>query len=440
MFQTPKTGIYMKQKIIYYCTLFILLSPFIIFGTSTKECHQFLQKLETAFQNTNPELLQWSIDDNSCTKQQIYSANYIQGKTAFYLDDYHLSQNLFEKSIEIGGEEDDEILFFLSKIEKEIGSSKGVGKYTTQIAERFPHSLFSDDTKSDKREKGWRVTYTSKYHTTNKEYNTPHLLYNQLSLKLSQSIGDLKIQETIGTYIKSDPSSTFIDGWQGFMGVMALYKQTLFTIGYNFDYTNPNSDSSSSSESWEFLSGHAMISHDISAKPWWEVNHTLLFYMIDPDWYLIDISQAHTFHYKRHSFTSTVSFSKDFISWDDSSATMPLLQSINLLTLQQKWLYRQQKNRWGISGQFEWEREEMKEIPEDLYSDYLITLETDSLADAPEREEAFYNSYLFKSSLLYGREWSDYINIRTELGGGFEKLADEWQPFYLAKLQLKVSF
>lgn len=467
------------------------------------DCSSFVEKLETAFNDTNPTLLEWDISLFTCTDSQRYEANYIQAKAAFYMEQYARAQVQFERALVIGGARDDEILFFLQEVAKSSKDKKAATQYADILQDKFPESHFSSDAGSS--EKPWEIIVTSKsklvltndtvhVEDTVKDTFTVKdttlsdlLLENKVAFQLTQSKGDLLFKESIGFGLKIDREDTTLHSFQSFAEGLLLYKNLLFTAGVTLDYyektvvydttkdslgipiLDTNSalqikEDASNPHEWSWF---ALLNYDWPVRKRWEIGHALLFFSADSGYKILDLSQSHTVKLnKGHNVSASFSFEKDFIT--DERA---ILRDLRMLTPQLQWTFKSGKNRWKLVTSYQWGKEELdfsKDlgfikgiVSESIINPNIVDLFMDNLTSQEyDKLQIGTKDNTFEAYLSYKREVNKHFSLAGRVGLGAEGAEDidfssildiynsdtvlkssglEWTPYFWGRLQLIFS-
>lgn len=463
----------MRRSLPALVLLIVLLCSFAPLHAES-QCETFIQKLHTAFDNTNPALLDWDIASYTCSQSQQYEANYVQAKTAFYMEQFTRAEVQFKRALIISGDKDDEILFFLQEIAKSTNDKKGVETYADILQDKFPESHFSSDASESK--KPWKFIFTSKSkmvlakrHPLDDAY-----LDNKLSFQLTQSKGDLLLKESIGAGLKTEreSSDTSLHSVPLFAEFLLLYKNLLFTAGYNLDFsyndtilydtlTDTLGDLILDDDNnpvlkrtyeypyaWQSGSWFMLLNYDLPIKKRWELGHSFLFFSADSGYQIIDLSQTHTFRLtEKQKLSTSFSFEKDFIKDDNS-----IIRDLHLFTPQVQWIYRNGKNKVKAVAEFQLEREEL---------DYTKALEDTIVQEMPDSIKSTFqaegDTYTLEGYLSYKRTVSSLFSFDTRLGFGFEGVGDnepaalkdeddrgysndiQWTPYFMGRVVLTLS-
>lgn len=424
--------------------LTILITPSL--GEST--CSTFVRNLEVAFENTNPDLLDWDIHRNTCSETQRYKAQYIQGKAAFYMEMYRRAKSQFEEALTIGGEKDDEILFFLQEIAKETKDKKSASLYADIMQDKFPDSHFSSGSESS--DKPWELSYRTKSRVILGKGDQLDDAYwtNQISFQLSQETGDLQLKELVSTGIVSDFMDTTLHSFGNTAEFLLLYKNLLVTTGVSLEYTYEDSVETDIiyPYAWEFGSWYSLFNFDIDLTKRWELGHSMLFFLVDSDYKMLDLTQTHSFNLNREqSLQASFAFEKDFIS-DRSS----IITEAKSFTPELQWIYKKENNKWKLVTEFQWEREELdfltilpetlkSVMPDSVKNTYQVTSDTYALEGYLSYKRKVNSHFSFDTRMGLGFEGAKEPLFGSELTDGTKENSRIWTPYFYGKAVVTIT-
>lgn len=309
-------------------------------------CKVMSDSLVHLYEAGDPAYLTWDFSSAKCDSSRLYTAYYYQGIGFLFISAWKEALYFLTAAREIGGPRDEEILYHLWTVYRKLDRYQEMERLTLELHQRYPSSLFLleilDQWKSVKSStRVWSWGYSSKaaWAGTRTPYLN-HILTNRLTGETGQKWGAHQVRETASMSLKSKWDDTFLQGFQGNLGVE--YDHHGFTVeadwGAGYDnaasvLVSNGAQALLTDSNWNFLQGRLAAGYSFTTNQGWNLGWNASYFQLTPDWRVAGISHNESVLFQDFILIGYLDLQKHWITPDGSGRALGFPDLDGMLTL-----------------------------------------------------------------------------------------------------------
>ncbi len=203
-------------------------------------CKTYVDSVANAFDRDEPEYLEWPLPVEECTEAQNYRIYYYRGMGSYFLSSWGDALLYFGLAKQIGGPEDEQVLYYLWRTHGKLGDSPEQTQLIWEFYNRFPQSshlgnMFSE-WKTDTRPSLWSLSMTNSVSQSESPGYSSTRIRDQFSASIGQSAGNHRFRESVALSINTDPETRIFGEWQGNLTGEYRYKGLSANLNWGSTY------------------------------------------------------------------------------------------------------------------------------------------------------------------------------------------------------------
>jgi hypothetical protein len=340
-------------------------------------CSVALDSLDLLYASNQLDFLSWNFDSLDCNASQKYQGWAKQGLTFIDVSEWSEAIYALNRAKEIGGNEDEKILYGLWEAYKNLGQASAISILIDEFKKRFPHSLYLQRIGNELRQashtlpiqKPWRG-YLKNQFSRNSLNSLDMLASNQIKGSLDQTHSNHTFEEFASVTLKSKIGESVIHrfdlniGGEWRFGLLGLeveagagyesptHQDTTLKVMYDAS----NSESFTQFANWNAYKAQIEINYLFPVRKDFWLNAGMGLRLLDKDWWAFDLTFYAPYRWKLGSLSILGNVQKHALNWSysefDSLASGEKIQT--QFTLDQMLVGQGEVTPGYLLGNHEW--------------------------------------------------------------------------------------